>query len=450
MTVSSRLVLVCDVAVSSGFEGPGGGWLSGPHVETYTDHKGRTVRTDGAARASNFPASLAGRLFGNHGDTPNRTRFATGPLGVRWDTGDVDLPASTTLHHAELLIAAPGAHDGARNRAGVLALHFEVVAADFADAVHVANNLARQRGGSGESQLHGALTYSQLRRLHPGLCSGIVLPTDAEAGTETEPTIYSRMMLDQMRGEGADPQALDVRQAYSAASGQDIKELHASADALDRASASALRLSRSWSALFLRHGASFLVHTEVDDPYREYMPIYFGSLYADALMLVRLQVLMVRQMESAAESLLEQAAANPHLGAVSDGFEALDRQLAVNSARYWMRRSESNAGNSVKVIHGIQDAMSFTTRLGALDAQIDGLARLSDADAQKSHLAAQNRLAAVVTLMGSIAIPVTIAIDAFQLLGLPVTAVTLAGLVVTIALFAGITWKGLTRLMPRS
>jgi hypothetical protein len=188
----------------------------------------------------------------------------------------------------------------------------------------------------------------------------------------------------------------------------------------------------------------------VHDPFRSFMPIYLGTLYTDAVMLVRLQLLIVRQVETATDSLLERAAANPHLGSVSEDFENLDRQLAINSARYWMRRSESNAGNAIKIIHAIQDAMSFTTRLGALDAHIDGLARISDADAQKQYLDAHKKLATIVTLMGSVAIPVTFATDLFQLLDLPVTLLSICGLVLGILLLGGITWWGLRRLLSKS
>ncbi|MDN3905745.1 hypothetical protein [Arthrobacter sp. YD2] len=451
MSVSCRLVLICDVRLIGGAENLSDEWQPGPFVETYTDHMGRDVRTDAATRATNFPASLAGRLFGT--PASQQVRFSTGILDVPWDrelpwTDEPILPASTTLRHAELLVAAPEAENREGQRPGILALHLDVEGATFADAVGVANRLARQRGGQGESALHGALTYKRLRSLHASMCGGVMFPTDDDAGAETESSIYSMIMIDQEPGTG--PVELDIEQAYSAASCQDPGKLHASQNALERAASSVERLSRSWSALFLRHGAAFMVHTDPDDAFRRFMPIYFGTLYTDAVMLVRLQMLIVRQMELAAESLLERAAGNPHLGAVSEDFDHLDRSLAINSARYWMRRSESNAGNSIKIVHRIQDAMSFPTRLGALDAHIDGLARLSDADAQKTYLAAQNRLATVVALIGTIAVPVTIAIDGFQLLELAVTPGNMAGLAGAILLLGGGMWTWLSRLLPRT
>lgn len=451
MSVTCRLVLVCDVDVTQTAESSDGGWCAGPYVETYTDHMGRGVSTDGATRATNFPVSLAGRLFGRTSGSSGQVRFSTQSLNVSWNT-DVQpiLSGQTSLRHAELLLSEPSALGQDSNRPGILALHFEVTAPSFADAVKVANLLARQRGGLGASPIHGALTYERLRGLHPELCRGLVFPTDRDFGAETESTVYSMILIDQLTAEDADPGMLSIKQAYSAASCQDIERLHASGEALDRASKSVLQISKSWSALFLRHGASFVVHTDVHDPFRSFMPIYFGTLYTDAVMLVRLQLLIVRQVETAAESLLERAAANPHLGSVSDDFENLDRQLAINSARYWMRRSESNAGNSIKIIHAIQDAMSFSLRLGALDAHIDGLARLSDADAQKQYLHAHNKLATVVTLLGSVAIPVTFATDLFQVLDLPVTLLSICGLAIGVFLLGGVTWWGLRRLLSKS
>lgn len=458
MSIHCQLVLVCDVYLTCSpddFAGPD--WNVGPYVETYTDHVGREVRTDAATRATNFPASLAGRLLGQSADSSQQVRFTTDDVNTRWDNhqpwnADVPavLPAPTLLRRAELLVSAPGVHDHEGSRPGILALRFEITAATFADAVGVADSLARQRGRQGESQLHGALTYKMLRTLHTSISSRLSFPTDAPAGSDTESSIYSMLMIDQAAASvEPDKLELDIKQAYSAASCQNPDKLHASEDALDRALNAAVPLSKSWTALFLRHGASFIVHTANDDPYRRFMPIYFGTLYADAVMLVRLQMLLVRQVEGATEALLERAATDPHLGSVSRDFEHLDRQLAINSARYWMRRSESNAGNSVKIIHAIQDAMAFTDRLAALDAQIDGLARLSEADAQKRSLEASNKLGKVVTLMGSVAIPVTIATDTFQLLGLAVTVPNISGLAVCIAVTGGLTWFGLNRLLPR-
>lgn len=453
MSVHCQLVLVCDVRLTGNFEYSSEEWQPGPFVETYTDHMRREVRTDAATRATNFPASLAGRLFGSSADPSQNVRFSTGVLDVPWDQdlsrdGKPLLAASTTLRHAELLVSAPDAQDRAGLRPAILALHFDVKGRTFADAVSVANSLARQRGGRGESPLHGALTYKGLRALHASMCGGLVFPTDEDAVMETESSIYSMVLIDQE--PFADPMKLDIKQAYSAASCQDPGQVHASEGALERASTSVEPLSKSWSALFLRHGAAFVMHTGPEDGFRRFMPIYFGTLYTDAVMLVRLQMLIVRQAELAAESLLERAAGNPHLGAVSEDFDHLDRQLAINSARYWMRRSESNAGNSIKIIHRIQDAMSFTTRLAALDAHIDGLARLSDADAQRNYLAAQNRLASVVALIGTIALPITIAIDGFQLLELEVTPFSIAGLLVAILLLGGAAWTLLSRLLPRT
>ena len=451
MSVVCRLVLVCDVDVRQAPESSDGEWRAGPYVETYTDHMGREVRTDAATRATNFPVSLADRLFGTSSESSAPVRFSTASLDVSWST-DVQpvLSGQTSLRHAELLLSEPSSLGQDSSRPGILALHFEVTAPSFADAVQVANLLARQRGGLGASPIHGALTYERLRSLHSALCRGLVFPTDGEFGAETESTVYSMILIDQMTVEGADTGMLSIKQAYSAASCQDFERLHASGAALDRASESVLQLSKSWSALFLRHGASFVVHADVHDPFRSFMPIYLGTLYTDAVMLVRLQLLIVRQVETATDSLLERAAANPHLGSVSEDFENLDRQLAINSARYWMRRSESNAGNAIKIIHAIQDAMSFTTRLGALDAHIDGLARISDADAQKQYLDAHKKLATIVTLMGSVAIPVTFATDLFQLLDLPVTLLSICGLVLGILLLGGITWWGLRRLLSKS
>jgi hypothetical protein len=451
LSVTCRLVLVCDVDVAQVPENTDGEWRAGPFVETYTDHMDREVTTDAATRATNFPVSLAGRLFGKTNASSDQVRFSTDSLNVSWNI-DVQpiLSGQASLRHAELLLSEPSPLGQDSNRPGILALHLEVTAPSFADAVQVTNLLARQRGGIGASPIHGALTYERLRRVHPELCRGLVFPTDGEFGAETESTIFSMILIDQMTVEDADPGMLSIKQAYSAASCQDIERLHASGEALDRASKSVLQISKSWSALFLRHGASFVVHTHAQDPFRGFMPIYFGTLYTDALMLVRLQLLIVRQVESAAESLLERAAANPHLGSVSEDFENLDRQLAINSARYWMRRSESNAGNSIKIIHAIQDAMSFPLRLGALDAHIDGLARISDADANKQSLEAQKKLTKIVTLLGSIAIPVTFATDLFQVLGLPATLLSICGLAVSIFLLGGITWWGLRRNLSRS
>lgn len=94
--------------------------------------------------------------------------------------------------------------------------------------------------------------------------------------------------------------------------------------------------------------------------------------------------------------------------------------------------------------------MSFTARLSALDAHIDGLARLSEADAQKSYLNAHNKLATVVTLIGSVTIPVTVATEAFQLLELPVTPISISGLLLSICLSGGLTRAWLNRMLPKA
>ena len=450
MSVVCRLVLVCDVGVTQVLAILGQDWVPGPYVHEYTDHMGRVVHTDAASRATNFPVNLASRLFGEVNESSARTRWSTKLLNRVWSSDG--MPASraeTSLVRAELLISAPNAVGGG-DRPGVLALHFKVTAPSFAEAVQVANLLARQRGGAGASQLHGALTYGRLRTLHSDMCRGLAFPTDPGAAAETESTIYSMMQIDQMVVDGADPTVLSIPQAYSVASCQDPDRLHASEDALDRALNAVVPLSRSWSALFLRHGAAFLAHTTMDDAFRRFMETYFRTLYTDAVMLVRLQIQILRQTEVAIGKLLEDAATTTHLGSVSKAFEDLDRQLVINSARYWMRKSESNAGNAIKIIHSIQNAMSFDTRLDALDAQIDGLARISAADAQRKYLDSQKKLTTVVTLMGSIAIPVTFATDVYQLLGLPATLTNIGGLVLGVVVLGGITWWGLRRLLIKS
>lgn len=450
MSVVCHLVLVCDVGVTPVLTILGGAWVPGPYVHEYTDHRGREVKTDAASRATNFPVSLAGRLFGEVNESSDSVRWSTKLLNRLWNTDGIpSSPVVTSLLFGELLISARDVAGGG-DRPGVLALHFDVTAPSLAEAVLVANVLARQRGGSGGSQLHGALTYGQLRTLHSDMCRGLAFPTDTGAAVETESTIYSMMQTDQMVVDGADPAALSIAQAYSVASCQDPDRLHASQDALDRALNAVVPLSKSWSALFLRHGAAFMAHTSRDDAFRRFMETYFRTLYTDAVMLVRLQIQILRQAEVSIGNLLEDAATTTHLGSVSKAFEDLDRQLAVNSARYWMRRSESNAGNSIKIIHSIQNAMSFDTRLNALDAQIDGLARISAADAQKNYLYSQKKLTTVITLMGSIAIPVTFATDAYQLLGLPATFMSIGGLVLGIVILGGITWWGLRRLLLKS
>lgn len=158
---------------------------------------GREVITDADTRATNFPASLAGRLFGTSGERHRCSLLhypARPPLECR---GTACLPAQTTLRHAELLVSAPDSQTQDSERPGILALHLSATVDCFADAMTVANNLARQRGGRGGSQLHGALAYERLRTLHTSICRGLVFPTEVAVGAETESTIYSMILIDQ-------------------------------------------------------------------------------------------------------------------------------------------------------------------------------------------------------------------------------------------------------------
>lgn len=466
--IQTNLVLLVDAIATSGQVRGSSIWQPGPFPHEYQDHEGRTVITDAKTRATNFPRPVAPFIMGSQllpAEQPTGERFRFHAYLDQVGCFDVLAPMLQVVNedsleirctHAELLIA-----EGEEHAPAVLALYLEARSESLDDVLLAAYRLARRRGGLETGLVRGAYAHA-LARSVPGLCDGIEFPGKEADGVEG--SVYTLLLADGGITSAApgitEPDldqgaSCDDLELYAMARCEPVATLHASPERISEDVAGATKLSRSWRLLTKRHGAAFQMRMTVEDPFRSLARIYFATLYADAFMLGRLQDQLVRGWESRsvrALSTFDSTASGQGdtaygLSPLFAEMSELDREVEVDSAKYAIKRSVANTGRAIDILGEAQRVLGVQQRLGEVQEQIRVLARLADQDEQRhaaglavAQQAAQERLAQTIGVLGSIGIPLTLCIDIYQMLGLPITGPWLVGAAVVAAGLGAGTW----------
>lgn len=451
MTVELRVALLCDAHVDTA-KLDRDLWAPGPYKLQYVDHKGKDVVTDRLARSTNFPGVVAPYLFGTDPVSPSSDRSSTSIFEdeVRFHRRAAEpysLSATSIadgvgveemyIDRIELLAASQGLSGRPEvreiERPAVLALQLRVRVREVDVAIDLIERLCRERAESGNSYVRGFQTHNIVYSLGE-LSNGIVFPSKLEEGAEG--SVYS-VVLDDTTNRSRGVEVSEVTQSipdedrmFRIAAAQPLARFHSSDVSVSRAKDEIRHLSRSWSMLFLRHGAVFQLHSPLDDRFRRFADIFFSTLYIDAVMLARLQAQLVRRWELEVGRLLESTLDSPDLGALNSELVLLLRDMAIDQSRYLIRRSVSHTGSAVSVLHVCQDVLELQERIDGLEEHVSRLAVLADRDDSARRSAAQERLSLLVTVIASVAIPVTFFVDMFQLLSIKVTSASVSVLLI--------------------
>lgn len=414
------VVLLCDVVLDTAEVDASRHWSRGPYIHTYQDHQGRTVSTDRDARATNFPASLAHYLLGSHAHptravVESETRWHTpssltiAPLGLDGPEGE-GRNAVFEIHRLEILAHLSGKTD---ERLGILAVHGTVRADSPGDQIQAVTTLASARSRVPGQHARGVELIRHLRS--SGLMDAIAAAGDTHLLSGAEAGVYP-LVLARPHGRDLDLEAsaqrLDVNgddlALFCAASGQRPDRLRSAParikDALDKK----IVLSTSWQALVMRKGASIVLSADVDPGFEHLARIYARTLYTDALMLARLQDLLVREYETEMHLVLVDSAEGPGEDGVSRRWRTLGRRIATDRARYWMSPAISTTGHAIMFLRGYHDSVRLHDRLDAVDDQARTLTAFADQDARESQTRAQDRIALLVGVFGVVAVPLAI------------------------------------------
>ena len=446
------LALLIDVSVAK--HDPTIGWEPGVVEYTYAD-RGREVRTTKAARATNFPPALRRYLYAadDDGDIGFETRFRR---TVFWEVGSTQLAelganfpgTRLTVTYVELLRSV--SRLDASSSLGVMAVLAQVEAPDVATLTELVEWLSRVRGKDAPASPRGANAHRLLRQI--GILGGFA-KTDGVPGLASESTVYPVVLY---RTDTSDGDLTDRdHELYAVAAAHRPDTMHSSPERVAEHSRSIERLSRTWSALVLRHGAAYQLHCPPETDFVPLATVYFRTLHVDALMLARLQGLLVRELE---QDLRDVATADGprqgSMGEVLPGLETLDRELTLATVRYSMLGLISNSGKAVDLVRRFHEATGFEERRTILAQNVETLVALGQRDrartqsrAQHEQQLSQERLAEVVTVFGTVAIPVTVAIDLFSLLETGPGAGMLLALAVIAVLLGVATWTLLRRFL---
>ncbi|UVI34729.1 hypothetical protein [Brevibacterium spongiae] len=253
-------------------------------------------------------------------------------------------------------------------------------------------------------------------------------PTGSDAA---EGSIYT-LTLNSRTSDSGD-WAVDDEELYRCAALQTTEKAHSARSRIEEATKTKRSISKSWSMLALRHGASFQLHSPKEDDFRQFAPVYFHTLYTDAYMLARLQTQLLRSWERPAYSILSGTVGSDDLSSARDQMMRLERAVAVDSARYWLKKTEANTGKSISILHDAQEAQRVSQRLASLETQIATLARLAERDATNRRTKAQETLSAIAMVLAVAVFPITIANDLVSLFGIKLPSLVLVLILIVLA-----------------
>lgn len=415
------VVLLCDVLIDHEQIERSRRWKSGPFPFRYEDHQGRTVTTDAAARATNFPASLAPFLMGTRSSAPGT---GTADREVRWhaepdaqlaplelERSGAEVPTATfTIDHLEGLAYVDRSR---RESFGILAVHGTMRAESFGQAVQAVTSLATARARQEHDHTRGAKLFSFLRQAD--LMEGVTAAGETTLVSGTEAGVYPLVLFrsdaqDPALGQSAKQLALNRGELalFCAASGQRPDSLRSTSARIGAALEHRMPLSRSWQALVMRKGAAIMLSSAADPDFVPMAEIYVRTLYSDALMLARLQDFLVREYENDMHLLVGSSIVLEDLSSDTDRWRPLSRRIAVDRARYWMSPALSTTGHAIMFLREYQAAVRLHDRLDAADEQVRTLTALADQDSRDAQTRAQERVALLLGIFGVIAIPLTI------------------------------------------
>lgn len=414
------VVLLCDVVLDTAKIDASRHWSRGPYIHTYQDHQGRTVSTDRDARATNFPASLAPYLLGSRTHraravVESETRWHTpissaiAPLGLDAPGGE-GRNAVLEIDRLEILAHLSGTTG---ERLGILAVHGTVRADRLGDQIQAVTTLASARSRVPGQHARGVALMHHLRS--SGHMDAIAAAGDTQLLSGAEAGVYP-LIVARPHGRDLDLEASAQRLGmngddlalFCAASGQRPDRLRSAPvrikDALDKK----IVLSRSWQALVMRKGASIMLSADVDPGFEQLARIYARTLYTDALILARLQDLLVREYETEMHLLLADSGQWPEEDGASRRWRTLGRRIATDRARYWMSPAISTTGHAIMFLRGYHGSVRLHDRLDAVDDQARTLTAFADQDARESQTRAQDRIALLVGVFGVVAVPLAI------------------------------------------
>jgi hypothetical protein len=459
---SCRLVILVDAVISGTV--PAEKWNVGPHLIDYISQDGSPVVTDASARATNFPSTLGPFLHGhdplhllNGFSTRYHSRIGSIPIDMRLVPGYTPATEKGSLvyERAELLRSTAGDENG---NLAIMAVHTKILASSIDEGIRLVNTLTRSRAAGGGDMRRGAASISILEQAN--LLDDSVMITDVLLGTDSDGIAYSMVYFESavpkaIEGPVAPPVSqitdenletgsdkldfLDL-QLYSAASAQSPLKTHATASRMRVALKDTIRLSKSWSALVLGHGAAFQVHTSQDDEYRTYMYTYFCTLYVDALMLSRIQDLLVRFYERGLNATLGLSRTDSEIDRISQRVSELDVSLAINGARYLIHGVVAHTGKSIRILSAYRDAVSLSSRLLFVENQIDNLSRLANNERLAKETSTKalkaktdSRIEQLLAMIAVVAIPVTLTSEVYTYFQAPVSPLLTACFISTIA-----------------
>ena len=482
VTVSAALLV--DVSVGTQKALPG--WDTGVRVYTYVDHHGKAIRTTGSMRATDFAPVVAPYLEGCDADEAIAQDWdradADGTDGVLhgWETrfhralrtevtaalraglpvppGDEPDPlagVSVQFEHCELLraVATNPRRTGSTADArvpGILAAHLEVTAPDLDAATRAIDHLARDRGEHARrgDYLRDILEATGVLSTRSG-----APVTSAVPGADSESTVYQAVLVDAPSGSaasgraGEDALSLSNRALYGSASGQGTERSSSAPEKVTAALKTVLPLSPSWRVLVLRHGTAFQLTGPADDEYRAYAPIYFRTIYTDALMLGRLQGLLLRVLEM--DVLRESAPGaddDSRLDEHAEHLTSLSRELLTITTRYWMRGGVSNTGRANEILRAYWRAAETGELLDGIRSQLSELSELAERDLATATARREKRLEVVLAILGAVIIPVGPVIDLFSWGQVSATWLHGGAMALTILLLCGLLFLVLKQL----
>lgn len=247
--------------------------------------------------------------------------------------------------------------------------------------------------------------------------SGLEPSTAIGASFTAEGSVYPILLYttpDKIDGQPVDAEVADAL-LFGAASGHGLGKSYASDERVAAATRSIHRMSTSWDALVLRHGAAFALKRTNDD----FVPlarVYFHTIYTDAFLLVRMQDFLVRWYEYRTRALIEPIE-NGAREFLSD-FGKLEREYGLDELRYWLSGGSANTGASMRFINTYQDVTELAERARAVNSQMGRLAAYSERDRIAADQARRDRFELLLGIVTLILVPFTVADQIVNITGL--------------------------------
>jgi len=412
----SLLLLAVDVDVLSDVEPPQGGWERGVIEEDYS-FNGKSLRTTAEARATNFPPLLRPVLYGSgSGAMVHATRFRMSAallqaLNSGYGQGEL------SFQSVELLRALPV--ENSSRVPGILMMQLRITHRDLDELSAAVAALSHERVEAQRGFTRGGDIFSKLEEA--GVLGTHVQRPDP--GADTAPPIYPTVLFRTGQpGGGVDSPTMRDVELFAVASAQSPSKIHAAQTKVDERVQGALRLSRSWSALILRHGSAFQLHDAEGERF-EQAEVYFRSLYADGIAFSRLQDRLLRALESRVRVLLLTSKADDvDASRFARAANSLNRSLLIQATRYGLTGLVASTGKVMDVTAAYRRAASVDLRYQTTDDLLQRLVEVSSADRDNrretliaAQVAAQERQNRLIALVGAVVLPATLVMDAIGL-----------------------------------